>query len=171
MGVPARPKIRDQVAAVGGERLAGDVGGEDLLGPALETGELVVPVDGPISWTTHGDLAEAAAIILADEGRFDGATPPLTAPDAPDALGFDDIAGVLTELTGRTIRRVVAGDDEWIAGLIGHGVPEGQATMLLGMFHASRRGEFASTGPTLEDLLGRATTPVRSVLEGAAASC
>jgi len=43
--------------------------------------------------------------------------------------------------------------------------------MLLGMFHASRRGEFASTGPTLEDLLGRATTPVRSVLEGAAASC
>lgn len=137
-----------------------------LLGPALETGELVVPADGPVSWTTHGDLAEAAAIILADEGRFDGATPPLT---APDALDFDDIAGVLTELTGRAIRRVVAGDDEWIAGLIGHGVPEGQANMLLGMFHASRRGEFATTGPTLEDLLGRAATPVRSVLEGTAA--
>ncbi|MGH3375942.1 MAG: SDR family NAD(P)-dependent oxidoreductase, partial [Actinoallomurus sp.] len=137
-----------------------------LLGPALETGELVVPADGPVSWTTHDDLAEAAAIILADEGRFDGATPPLT---APDALDFDDIAGVLTELTGRTIHRVVAGDDEWVAGLIGHGVPEGQATMLLGMFHASRRGEFAATGSTLEDLLGRAATPVRSVLEGTAA--
>ena len=30
------------------------------------------------------DLAEAAAIILAAEGRFDGATPPLSAPDALD---------------------------------------------------------------------------------------
>jgi NAD(P)H dehydrogenase (quinone) len=133
-----------------------------LLGRAIETGELVVPADGPVSWTEHDDLAEAAAIILTDEGRFDGATPPLT---APDALDFAAIAGILTELTGRTIRRVVADDEEWTAGLIGHGVPEEQATMLLGMFHASRRGEFATTGPTLEDLLGRPATSVRTILE------
>jgi NAD(P)H dehydrogenase (quinone) len=136
-----------------------------LLGRALETGELVAPADGPVSWTTHTDLAEAAAIILTDEGRFDGATPPLT---APDALDLKDIAGILTEVTGRTIHRVVADDDEWTAGLIGHGVPAGQANMLLGMFHASRRGEFATTGSTLENLLGRAATPVRSILEGVA---
>jgi hypothetical protein len=37
------------------------------------------------------------------------------------------------------------------------------------MFHASRRGEFATTGPTLENLLGRAATPARSILEGVAA--
>jgi NAD(P)H dehydrogenase (quinone) len=136
-----------------------------LLGRALETGELVAPADGPVSWTTHTDLAEAAAIILTDEGRFDGATPPLT---APDALDLKDIAGILTEVTGRAIHRVVADDDEWTAGLIGHGVPAGQANMLLGMFHASRRGEFATTGSTLENLLGRAATPVRSILEGVA---
>jgi uncharacterized protein YbjT (DUF2867 family) len=137
-----------------------------LLGAARETGELVAPADGPVSWTAHADLAEAAAIILADEGRFDGATPPLT---APYALDLEDVAAVLTELTGRTIRRVVADDEEWTAGLIGHGVHEEQAAMLLGMFHASRRGEFATTGPALENLLGRAATPVRSILEGAAA--
>jgi NAD(P)H dehydrogenase (quinone) len=136
-----------------------------LLGRALETGELVAPADGPVSWTTHTDLAEAAAIILTDEGRFDGATPPLT---APDALDLKDIAGILTEVTGRTVHRVVADDDEWTAGLIGHGVPAEQANMLLGMFHASRRGEFATTGSTLENLLGRAATPVRSILEGVA---
>jgi uncharacterized protein YbjT (DUF2867 family) len=138
-----------------------------LLGPAIETGELVLPADGPVSWTTYGDLAEAAAIILTDEGRFDGATPPLT---APDALDFEAIAGILTELTGRTIRRVVADDEEWTAGLIGHGMPEDQAKLLLGMFHASRRGEFATTGPALEDLLGRPPTPVRTILEEAAAA-
>jgi NAD(P)H dehydrogenase (quinone) len=140
-----------------------------LLGQALKTGELVAPADGPVSWTTHTDLAEAAAIILTDEGRFDGATPPLT---APDALDLKDIAGILTELTGRTIHRIVAADDEWTASLIGHGVPAGQANMLLGMFHAARRGEFAATGSatgsTLENLLGHATTPVRSILEAAA---
>lgn len=138
-----------------------------LLGSALETGELVAPADGPVSWTAHADLAEAAAIILADEGRFDGATPPLT---APDALDLEDIAGILTELTGRTVRRVVSDDAEWTAGLIEHGIPTQQANMLLGMFRASRRGEFATTGSTLEKLLGRAATPVRSILQAVATS-
>jgi NAD(P)H dehydrogenase (quinone) len=134
-----------------------------LLGRALETGELVAPADGPVSWTAHADLAEAAAIILADEGRFDGPTPPLT---APDALDLADIAGIVTELTGRTVRRVVADDAEWTATMIGHGVPADQANMLLGMFHAARRGEFSTTGPELENLLRRPATPVRSILEG-----
>jgi NAD(P)H dehydrogenase (quinone) len=40
--------------------------------------------------------------------------------------------------------------------------------MLLGMFRASRRGEFATTGPTLGNLLGRPATPVSSILQPAA---
>ncbi len=135
-----------------------------LLGRALETGELVAPADGPVSWTAHADLAEAAAIILAEEGRFTGATPPLT---AADAYTLDDIAGMLTELTGRSIIRVVADDDDWSKGLVARGVPKDQATMLLGMFLASRRGEFAATDPTLEELLGRATRSIRPLLAGA----
>ncbi len=137
-----------------------------LVGRALETGELVAPADGPVSWTTHADLAEAAATILVQQGRFDGATPPLTAPEAHD---LEDIAGILSELTGRSVRRVVADDDEWTQGLIGHGVPEDQARMLLGMFLASRRGEFAATDPTLEQLLGRPARSIRTVLDGVVA--
>jgi NAD(P)H dehydrogenase (quinone) len=52
--------------------------------------------------------------------------------------------------------------------MIGHGVPADQANMLLGMFHAARRGEFSTTGPELENLLQRAATPVRSMLAGLA---
>ncbi|WP_372666309.1 NAD(P)H-binding protein [Amycolatopsis kentuckyensis] len=132
-----------------------------LVGRARETGELVAPADGPVSWTAHADLAEAAALILADEGRFDGATPPLTAPVAYDLA---DVADMLSDLGGRTIRRVVADDDEWVAGLVGHGVPEDRAALLLGMFRAARRGEFAVTGPELEDLIGRPATPLRSLI-------
>jgi NAD(P)H dehydrogenase (quinone) len=134
---------------------------ERLLGGTLETGELVAPADGPVSWTARADLAEAAAVILADAGRFDGPTPPLTAPAAYD-LG--DIAAMLTELTGRTIRRVVADDSEWTAMMIGRGVPADLANLMLGMFHASRRGEFATAGPELEALIERPATPVLSIL-------
>lgn len=134
-----------------------------LLGRALDDGELVAPADGPVSWTTHADLAEAAAIVLTDDGSYDGPTPPLTASAAVDLA---EVATTLSELTGRTIRRVVADDETWTAGLVGHGVPEPQARMLLGMFEASRRGEFATVGPTLTELLGRSTQPVRSVLAG-----
>src|SRR6478609_8183531 len=31
-----------------------------LLGGAFETGKLVAPADGPVSWTTHADLPDAA---------------------------------------------------------------------------------------------------------------
>ncbi|WP_063017813.1 NmrA family NAD(P)-binding protein [Nocardia niwae] len=135
-----------------------------LLGPALDTGELRAPADGPVSWTTHADLAEAAAIILADEGRFDGPTPPLT---APDALDLDDIAALLTEKTGRTIRRIVVEDAEWADSLVAQGVPEDRAAMLVGMFRAARRGEFATTAGHLESLLQRPAVPARSVLKAA----
>nr|WP_240962968.1 NAD(P)H-binding protein [Antrihabitans stalactiti] len=133
-----------------------------LLGQARATGELLAPADGPVSWTTHDDLAEAAAIVLTKEGLFDGPTPPLT---APDALDLNEIAAILTQHTGRTIRRVVVDDDEWTAGLIDHGVPAAQAAMLLGMFHAARRGEFATTDTALADLLGRPAAGVASILE------
>ena len=132
-----------------------------LLGQALTTGEIVAPADGPVSWTTHADLAEAAGIILAAPGRFEGPTPPLT---AAEALDLNDIAGLLSELTGRTIRRTVVEDDDFAAGLLARGVPEGRANMLLGMLLASRRGEFATTGHTLEELLGRPATSLRSCL-------
>ncbi|GAB2747193.1 hypothetical protein [Amycolatopsis magusensis] len=67
---------------------------------------------------------------------------------------LDDIAALITDLTGRTIRRVVAEDPEWTATLIDHGMPAFQATMLLDMVQAARRGEFATTGKDLETLIG-----------------
>ena len=67
------------------------------------------------------------------------------------------------------MRRVVQSDDEWLAGMVGRGVPAAQAQMLLGLFVAARRGEFDVTDPTLEELLGRPATPLRTVLAAAVA--
>ncbi|MBE2315098.1 NAD(P)H-binding protein [Solirubrobacter sp. CPCC 204708] len=116
-----------------------------------ERGSIALPADGPVSWTARADLAEAAAVILADEGRFDGPTPPLIGAEAVD---FDHVAALLG------VERTVVDDDAWVAGLIETGVPEAVAKLFLGSFLASRAGEFDRTDPTLATLLGRAPTPV-----------
>jgi uncharacterized protein YbjT (DUF2867 family) len=131
-----------------------------LLGPWRETGTIAAPADGPVSWTDRGDEAEAAAVILAGPRPFDG---PVTLT-ADAAVTFGDIAGIASELTGRDIRRVIADDDAWVAGLVAHGTPEPMARLLLGTFLAAREGRFASVDPLLGDLLGRKPRTVRDLL-------
>ncbi len=138
-----------------------------LIGQATQTGTLVAPADGPVSWTTQDDLAEAAAIVLADEGRIEGISPPLTAPEVIDLAG---VAELLTEITGTSITRVVVDDEEWRASMVAGGAPEQQAEFSLGLFRATRRGEFNVSGPFLEELLDRPATRVRAVLEGIVAA-
>ncbi|HWU58774.1 MAG TPA: NAD(P)H-binding protein [Microbacteriaceae bacterium] len=132
-----------------------------LIGQALATGTIAAPADGAVSWTAHEDLAEVAALALTDAGSLDGVSAPLT---ASAALDLQAVAGILSDLTGRTISRAVIDDDQWKAGLIAHGVPEAQADFSLSIFRASRRGEFAATDRALENLCGRPATPLRSAL-------
>jgi len=134
-----------------------------LLGAALQTGELAVPEDGPVSWTTPADLAEAAAVALTEES-FDGVSPDLTASEAVDMAG---VAAIASELVGRPIRRVVVSAADYTAGLVAHGVPAPAADMFLGIFAASRQGDFAHVDPTLARLIGRPPMPVRDVLKAA----
>jgi uncharacterized protein YbjT (DUF2867 family) len=135
-----------------------------LMGQALATGELIAPEDGPVSWTAHADLAEAAAIALTEDG-LDGPTAPLT---SAEALDLADLAELASELTGREITRITVSDEDYRAGMVAHGVPEAQADMLVGLFVASRQNEFAAVDPTLERLLGRPPISMRSALAEAA---
>lgn len=131
------------------------------LGAALETGELRLPADGPVTWTSRADLAVANAAVLAGDVTVDGPTPPLVAPQAVD---FEQVAAILTELTGRTMRRIVVDDEQWVADQVAAGRPEFVAQLLLGSFLASRRGEFDVADPTLGVLLGREPQNVRDGL-------
>lgn len=132
------------------------------LDSALTTGEILVPEDGPVSWTAHDDLAEAAARILIAGDDRTGATPPLT---AQVALDLGEIAAILTKLTGRSIKRVTVSDEEWKASAIERGMPAPVADFSLGMFLAARRGEFAVVDDALADILRRPTLPVEHTLQ------
>jgi uncharacterized protein YbjT (DUF2867 family) len=129
-----------------------------LLQHALASGELRVPQDGPVAWVAHADLAEAAARILAD-GPDDPFTPPLTGPEAVDLARVAEIA---SEITGRPIRHVVVSDDEYRAAL-----PAPVGDMLVGMFAASRRGDFAPATPDLAELIGHPPITIEAYLRAA----
>ncbi|MDF5723545.1 MAG: NAD(P)H-binding protein [Rhizonema sp. PD37] len=132
-----------------------------MIGHGLEAGEIRMPEDGPVSWTARADLAEADAVLLANEGRLDGITLPLT---APEAITMADLAAIASELTGREIKRVVLSDEAWRDEKVAQGVPAPMAEMLLGTFRAARRGDFATIDPALEELLGRRPQTMRDVL-------
>jgi NAD(P)H dehydrogenase (quinone) len=131
-----------------------------LAGPWRETGVIAVPADGPVSWTTREDAAEAAGVILASNGAYEGPTT-LTAGAAPT---FDEVADIASELTGRTIERVVMDQDEWLAAQIAAGQPEFMARFTLSMYQAAQEGFFSGVDPLLATLLGREPQTVRDVL-------
>ncbi len=135
-----------------------------LVTQALATGTLTAPADGPVNWTAPADLAEAAAVILTQPGSIDGPTPPLAASQSVD---LDALAQIATRVHGRAISRVTVSADAYREGLITHGTPARYADMFLGMFQASRRGDFATDDPTLEQLIGHPTTPLADVLAAA----
>ncbi len=131
-----------------------------LLGPWRETGLITVPADGPVSWTAREDAAEAAAIVLASDGAYDGPTT-LTAHAAPT---FEDIAGIASALTSREIGFEAIGEDSWVAAQVATGQEEFTARFMLGMYQAAREGFFAGVDPLLGDLLGREPQTVRDLL-------
>ncbi len=132
------------------------------IGAGLDGGRLALPADGPVSWTDHDDLAEAAVVALTGDGNLEGVTAPLT---APEMLTFDDVAALLTDLTGRAVQRVVVADDDWRREAVRCGMPAPAADFTLGMFRAARQGEFAVTDPALEAAIGHRPRSVRTVLQ------
>jgi uncharacterized protein YbjT (DUF2867 family) len=137
-----------------------------LLGPWRETGRMTVPADGPVSWTAREDAAEAAAVLLASDGAVEGPVT-LTAPAAPT---FEELAATASELTGRTVERVLLDPEEWVAAQVAAGSDEFRARFSLGMFQAAGQGFFAGVDPRLGELLGREPRDVRAVLAQAPGS-
>lgn len=131
------------------------------LGPSLHTGTFSAPVDGKVSWTAHADLGRAAAVILANEGKYDGPTPPLT---AAQALDFDELCAIASSVAGRPIQRITVSEDELRAKFAAAGMPAARSEIMLGMYRASHHGEFAAVDPTLRNLIGREPMSMREVL-------
>jgi NAD(P)H dehydrogenase (quinone) len=135
-----------------------------FLESARHTGDIALPADGPVAWTGHDDLAEAAAAILAEEGRFEGPTPPLT---GAAALDFDTVAEIASQATGRPFTRTAVPDGAFRDQALAHGAPAPIADLMLSIFAAARHGEFTAVDSTLAELIGREPATFGALLEHA----
>ncbi|EFG84886.1 NAD(P)H-binding protein [Novacetimonas hansenii] len=138
-----------------------------LLGPFLQTGQVIVPESGPIAWAHVPDLAQAAAYVLTHEGEFEGATRPLT---AEPPLDFTTIIEMASELAGRQIEQVVVSDETYHRSLVSNGAPEPMAAMVLSTFKAARAGFLSPSAGVLEHILGRSPVSIRDLLASHIAS-
>ncbi len=135
--------------------------GVAMLANALKTGTLDMAADGPVSWTAHADLAEAAARILADTPRASGPTPPLT---GPEALSLSDLVAIASECVGKPLGCRIHTDDEMRSKLAARGLPEAVVAISMGFYTAARNREFAVVDATLGKLLGRPLIRMRDLI-------
>ena len=125
------------------------------------SGKLVGPEDGKVAWTTHEDLAEVDARLLAGQEVFEGATPPLT---GSEALDLADLAQMASTVTGREISREQISEDAMLGNLEKAGLPAPVKGVIQGYYHAAQAGEFAVVDPTLSRILDRAPSLMRDIL-------
>jgi len=126
-----------------------------------ETEKIILPEDGPVSWTARADLSVAAVAALTDPDLFDGISPPLT---NSQVLDFADIAKIASQILGRSVVRETVSDEAYYNDQISHNVPEFMASALGTIYKASRAHEFTVVDSTLERLLGRSPTSMKDVL-------
>ena len=132
-----------------------------LMADGLKTGVIEAPADGKVAWTAHADLAEAAVFILTNEGRYDGPTPSLT---GSEALDLEDLAAIASHVLGRSVTRRILSDDDGRKQMAQRGLKPRAVEVTMGLYIACRRGEFLSTDPTLERLLGRSAIKMQDVI-------
>lgn len=108
---------------------------------------------GKTGFVTAGDIGEAAAAALLGDATGEAWT--LT---GPDSLDHDEVAAILSEVTGRTIRFVDITPETFAESLRSHGADEVAVGTMSWLYGAVRDGWAAGLSPDLGRVLGRAPT-------------
>jgi NAD(P)H dehydrogenase (quinone) len=128
----------------------------------LETGVIYQPAgEGKTAFASRKDMAEAAAAILTSDGHDNK----IYEIAGNKAYSYAEIAGMMSDITGKNIVYVSPAGDEFIKTLTGAGVPPEYAGMFAGFAEAIKQGEFNTTGIELETLLGKKPTLLKDFLK------
>ncbi len=121
---------------------------------------IYVPADdAQVAWIDARDVGEAVAVCLLDPDAHSGQAYHLT---GSEALGFDEIARILTDVLGRDIRYEPASIPAYAVHLLVQHRLGLIQTIVQTYLHADlRRGTAAPTTPDLERLLGRTPRSAR----------
>jgi NAD(P)H dehydrogenase (quinone) len=128
---------------------------------AVAAGKLISNAgEGRIAPVSRQDCADAAAAVLTSDGH-ERRTYEIT---GPESLSQREIAGLLAEVTGRSMRVVRIGDNLLTWGMVRCGVPRPVARAVTAFGCAVREGYFDVVDPAFELLTGRPPRSLRDVL-------
>lgn len=116
--------------------------------------------DGATSYVSREDCAAVAAAVLAHGGHR-GERLEVT---GPRAVTQTEIASLITEFTGSTVRYVPISDECAIADLVAHGMTDAAARRFVTFGEATRAGYTSVVSDVVERITGRRATSVADVL-------
>lgn len=118
---------------------------------------------GKTTYAVRTDLAEAGARVLLDEtGRFDNKVIELT---GPEAISWQQIAEIISSVTGETIQYHSPSVAEFTAALTEAKVPAEYIGLFAGFSQAIAQAEFDQVNNELETILGRKPVTVAAYLQ------
>ncbi|WP_329060996.1 NAD(P)H-binding protein [Streptomyces sp. NBC_01429] len=117
--------------------------------------------NGRVGFVDADDIAAVAVRALTDD-RAPNTDPVLT---GPEALGYDDIARITTEVTGRPVTHRQLSYEEMRDHLTAAGIPPEFAAMLAGLDRAVAAGAEDRTTDAVQRLTGRPPRGFRDVAE------
>ena len=118
--------------------------------------------DGRAAVVSHADIARAAVAVLLDPAAHAGQTYDLT---GPEALTFEEMAAVITEVSGRDVSFHDETVEEAYASRASYGAPDWQVDAWVSTYTAVREGELDGVSDDVERLTGRRPTSLREHLE------
>ncbi|SDK18497.1 NAD(P)H dehydrogenase (quinone) [Catalinimonas alkaloidigena] len=128
----------------------------------LETGTIYLPAgEGKAAYASRRDMAEAAARVLTSEGHTNRSYEIANVT----SYSFQDIATLLSDLTGQPIAYHAPSVEVFQKTLSEAGVPEQAIGFTVGFCQAIQQGEFDLPTSDLETLLGHAPTSARDFLK------
>jgi NAD(P)H dehydrogenase (quinone) len=127
----------------------------------LESGIFFPAGDGKLPWVPRAEMGEAAAVVLTTSGH-EHKTYAIT---ADTAYSFDEIAGMLSAITGKKVTYLNPDLNTYIDGILKAGLPKEVASFLGGFGTAIGNGEFDTHRSDLEKLLGRRPIELKEFLK------
>ncbi len=134
------------------------------LPPALQYGAVLgCAGEGRFSTAARADFAEAAAVVLADDGHS-GRTYELA---GDEGYTLADFAATIAEMAGKPIAYRDMPHAAFRDALIDMGLPAHVADLVADADAGASRGGLEDKGHQLSALIGRPTTPLRQMVEQA----
>lgn len=135
---------------------------------ALETGDYGAPAgDAKITYIPRNDLAEAAAVVLANPADHINKTYDLT---GTKGVTHTEIAGYIADATGKPINFVDL-PAEIHTGILGSlGLPDHLIKALSGLYVGAKKGDYETISVDFETVVGRKPQSVEAFIKSALAS-